>query len=119
MKEKNEGKRTQRERSIGGDFPCSLFLILTMSAVVGFISTAAQAQYILQYHRTADRAGNYVVPNLTPELAQHIHLDQTFDGRVNGQVYAQPLLTSAAGHEFCWSRLKTTSLMRSTQVRVS
>ena len=99
MKEKNEGKGMREERSVGRGVPYSLFLILTMSAAVGFMSTAAQAQHVLQYHGTADRAGNYVIPNLTPELARLMHLDQTFDGRVNGQVYAQLLLTSAADHE--------------------
>ena len=99
MKEENEGKGMRGEGRVGRDIPCSLFLILTMSAIVGFMSTAAQAQHVLQYHGTADRAGNYVISNLTPELARLMHLDQTFDGRVNGQVYAQPLLTSAAGHE--------------------
>src|SRR5215469_5023337 len=99
MKEKNEGKGMREERSVGRGVPYSLFLILTMSAAVGFVSTAAQAQHVLQYHGTADRAGNYVIPNLTPELARLMHLDQTFDGRVNGQVYAQLLLTSAADHE--------------------
>jgi outer membrane protein assembly factor BamB len=59
----------------------------------------AQAQSVLEYHRTADRAGDYVIPNLTPELAHRTRLDQTFDGRVDGNVYAQPLLTPAAGHE--------------------
>jgi hypothetical protein len=99
QKEKNEGKGMRGERRFGRGGPYSLFLILTMSVIVGFVSAAAQAQHVLQYHGTADRAGNYVIPNLTPELARLMHLDMTFDGRVNGQVYAQPLLTSAAGRE--------------------
>ena len=77
----------------------SWFAILAMSAAIGFICAAAQAQDVLQYHRTADRAGNYVMPGLTPERASLMHLDQAFDGRVNGHVYAQPLLTRAAGRE--------------------
>jgi outer membrane protein assembly factor BamB len=99
MKEKNEGKGIRAERSVGGVVPRSLFVILTIGAVVGLMCGAAQAQYVLQYHRTVDRAGNYVIPNLTPARAHLMHLDQTFDGRVNGHVYAQPLLTPAAGHE--------------------
>jgi hypothetical protein len=31
-----------------------LFIILTMGAVVEFMCAAAQAQHVLQYHRTAD-----------------------------------------------------------------
>jgi hypothetical protein len=99
MKEKNGERGTWSDRSAGGNTPRSLFVILTMSAAVWFVCAAAQAQYVLQYHGTANRVGNYIIPNLTPERAQLMHLDQTFDGRVNGHVYAQPLLTSAAGHE--------------------
>ena len=91
---KNEGRGVRSERTVGGgNAPRCLFVILMMSAVVGFMCATAQAQYVLQYHATADRAANYVIPNLTPERAQLMHLDQTFDGRVNGPVYAQPLLS--------------------------
>jgi hypothetical protein len=99
MKEKNEERGARSDRSAGENTPRSLFVILTMSAAVWFMCAAAQAQSVLQYHDTTDRAGNYIIPNLTPERAHLMRLDQTFDGRVNGHVYAQPLLTRAAGHE--------------------
>jgi hypothetical protein len=99
MKENNKGTGAWSDRSAGENTLRNLFVILTMSAAVGFMCAAAQAQYVLQYHRTADRAGNYIIPNLTPGRAHLMHLDRTFDGRVNGHVYAQPLLTPAAGHE--------------------
>ena len=87
----------KRARRVGGNASRSLFVILAISAAVGFMCAVAQAQYVLQYHGTADRAGSYVIPGLTPGLAQSMHLDQTFNGHVDGHVYAQPLLTPAAG----------------------
>ena len=99
MEEKNQGRGAWSDRSVGRITAHGLFIILMMSAVVGFMCGAAQAQHVLQYHLTADRLGNYLIPNLTPTLAHLMHLDRTFDGRVNGHVYAQPLLTPAAGHE--------------------
>lgn len=60
---------------------------------------AAWAQSVLQYHSSPGRAGNYVVPGLTPDRARSIHLDRAFDGRVGGHVYAQPLLFNEAGRE--------------------
>jgi hypothetical protein len=99
MEEKNQGRGAWSDRSVGRITAHGLFIILMMSAVVGFMCGAAQAQHVLQYHLTADRAGNYIIPNLTPALARLTHLDRTFDGRVSGHVYTQPLLTPVAGHE--------------------
>jgi hypothetical protein len=87
------------ERSLSGTVLGSLFVFLATIVAAGIMCTAAHAQYVVQYHGSPSRAGNYVIPNLTPERAHQVHLDQTFDGRVNGHIYAQPLLTSAAGHE--------------------
>jgi hypothetical protein len=64
-----------------------------------FFGCVAQAQSVLQYHGSADRAGNYVIPGLTPARARLMHLDSAFDGRVDGNVYAQPLLFTVAGRE--------------------
>jgi hypothetical protein len=75
-----------------------VFLIfLAMGAALAFLSASAEAQSILQYHGSADRAGNYIVPGLTPERARSVHLDNRFDGRVDGHVYAQPLLFNETG----------------------
>ncbi|HZO82150.1 MAG TPA: PQQ-binding-like beta-propeller repeat protein [Candidatus Binataceae bacterium] len=52
----------------------------------------ARAQSVPTYHRSPDRSGNYVMPGLTWERAPGLHRDPTFDGRFEGQVYAQPLL---------------------------
>jgi hypothetical protein len=68
-------------------------------AAVASSGAAAQAQPVLQYHYSADRGGNYVIPDLTPQRAHSMHLDTGFDGRVSGHVYAQPLLFQAGGHD--------------------
>jgi hypothetical protein len=86
-------------KSRRGNAPRTLFLILVMGVVVTMLCERVSAQSVLQYHSSADRAGNYVVPRLTPERARSMHLDRAFDGRVDGHVYAQPLLFSQAGRE--------------------
>jgi len=46
---------------------------------------------VLGYHRSADRAGQYVMRNLTWENAGQLRRDKAFDGTIEGHVYAQPL----------------------------
>jgi len=70
-----------------------------VAALLGLYGGGALAQSVLQYHGSADRAGNYVILGLTPEIVSSTHLDRDFDGRVEGHVYAQPLLVHAAGRE--------------------
>jgi len=53
--------------------------------------SAALAQSILGYHGSPARTGVYIVPHLTYERAKTLHLDASFDGRIEGRVYAQPL----------------------------
>ena len=72
---------------------------VTIGVLLWFFCSAAQAQSVLQYHGSADRAGHYVIANLTPQRARSMHLDSAFDGRVDGHVYTQPLLFHVAGHE--------------------
>ncbi len=43
------------------------------------------------YHQADNRSGQYVVPGLTWQSAPHLHRDASFDGRVEGHIYAQPL----------------------------
>ncbi|HKX09243.1 MAG TPA: hypothetical protein VJN67_13675 [Stellaceae bacterium] len=50
-----------------------------------------QAQSILTFHNDGMRGGLYVMPRLTYERAAGMHLDRDFDGRVDGNIYAQPL----------------------------
>ena len=75
------------------------FSIILTAILLAFSSAAAYAQSILQYHLSADRAGSYTVPGLSVERARSMHLDKAFDGRVNGNVYAQPLLINQSGRE--------------------
>jgi len=49
--------------------------------------------------RLKDRAGDYIVPGLTWRSAGAVHRDQTFDGRVEGHIYAQPLYWRPPGSE--------------------
>ena len=51
----------------------------------------------LTYHGDTSRSGNFVVPSLTWEKARSLHLDQTFNARVAGHLYAQPLYWRAPG----------------------
>jgi outer membrane protein assembly factor BamB len=57
----------------------------------------AQEQSVLTYHGDEGRSGNFAVPALTFEKAPSVHLDDTFDARVAGHLYAQPLYWRAPG----------------------
>ncbi len=57
----------------------------------------AQQQDVLTYHGDAGRSGNFVVPALSFDKARGLHLDSTFDARVDGHLYAQPLYWHAPG----------------------
>jgi hypothetical protein len=80
-------------RGTGANVPLTLSsILLAMAAALTLLPASASAQSVLQYHFSADRAGNYVIPGLTAERARSMHLDSAFDGHVDGHVYAQPLL---------------------------
>ncbi len=49
------------------------------------------------YHADAARSGHYVVPGLTWANVANMRQDAAFDGRVPGNVYAQPLYWRPAG----------------------
>ena len=55
------------------------------------------AQSVLSYHGTQDRSGNFVVPRLTWDNAQNVHLDESFRARISGHLYAQPLYWRVPG----------------------
>jgi hypothetical protein len=52
---------------------------------------AQQQQSVLTYHGDPARSGNFVVPPLNWQNAGSLQLDKTFDARVEGHLYAQPL----------------------------
>jgi len=51
------------------------------------------------YHGAPDRAGNYIVPGLDWQSAGAVRRDQTFDGHIEGHIYAQPLYWHPPGSE--------------------
>jgi outer membrane protein assembly factor BamB len=61
------------------------------------LGAAAADSSILTYHGSAARTGNIVVPALTWEKARAVHVDRTFDARVAGPLYAQPLYVHPKG----------------------
>jgi PQQ enzyme repeat len=73
-------------------------------AQAGQVSTPAAGparsqpqDYVLAYHGGADRSGNFTVPDLTWERAGSLHLDEAFQARIVGHVYAQPLFWRTPG----------------------
>ena len=53
-------------------------------------------QSVLTYHGRFDRGGNFVVEGLTWKRAPLLRLDKSFQPRISGHVYAQPLYWHAA-----------------------
>jgi hypothetical protein len=51
---------------------------------------------VLQHHMHATRDGVYVDGAFTRAAAANLHRDTSFDGRVHGQMYAQPLYVAGA-----------------------
>jgi outer membrane protein assembly factor BamB len=76
--------------------------IVLLVAVFGVICSrpgGAEEASVLTYHGDSSRSGNFVVPSLTWEKARSLHLDQTFDDRVAGHLYAQPLYWRMPGSD--------------------
>ncbi|PTB22294.1 hypothetical protein C9I57_00340 [Trinickia symbiotica] len=73
--------------------------VLVLFAAYVYCGTAwsQQADNVLGYHHADNRSGQYVVPGLTWQSAQHLHRDAGFDGAVEGHVYAQPLFWHPPG----------------------
>jgi hypothetical protein len=72
-----------------------------LAAVTLTCASAARARdsdvTVPTYHADAARSGHYVVPGLTWARAGDMRRDAAFDGRVPGNVYAQPLYWRPAG----------------------
>jgi len=61
------------------------------------IAGDAHGQSVLGYHGDPQRSGNFVVPSLTWERARSLHLDPSFQTRISGHLYAQPLYWRPSG----------------------
>ena len=72
-------------------------MLIAVAAIVANSSALAQSlqaprqDNVLAYHGGADRSGNFRVPGLTWDRARSVHLDEAFQARIAGNVYAQPL----------------------------
>jgi len=73
-----------------------LALMLVATSAFGATSTDTTVAF---YHGAPDRAGNYLVPGLNWRSAGTVRRDQTFDGRVEGHVYTQPLYWRPPGSD--------------------
>ena len=72
-------------------------VLVALLSVICSRQVDAEEYPVLTYHGDSSRSGNFVVPRLTWEKARSIHLDQTFDARVSGHLYAQPLYWRVPG----------------------
>ena len=69
---------------------CVAFLA-GMLALAIFPARAIENDSVTTYHGDSGRSGHFVVPALSWERARLLRLDRTFDARVAGPLYAQPL----------------------------
>lgn len=52
---------------------------------------------VAYYHGDPERSGHYIAPHLTWQSAREVHRDRAFDGRIDGNVYTQPLYWKPLG----------------------
>jgi outer membrane protein assembly factor BamB len=69
----------------------------TLAVTLAASGSAHADSSVLTYHGSLDRAGRYVMPDLTYERARGLHLDTSFGATFPGQVSAQPLLWRQPG----------------------
>jgi len=74
----------------------ALALMLIAAPALGATRTDTTVAF---YHGEPDRAGNYIVPGLNWQSVGTVRRDQTFDGHVDGHIYAQPLYWHPSGAE--------------------
>jgi hypothetical protein len=72
-------------------------LIGALLIVCSFHDAKAQQNAVLTYHGDQNRSGHFVLPGLTWDKARSAHLNQAFDARVAGHLYAQPLYWHVPG----------------------
>ena len=76
----------------------STAIAVVLLAVTLPASAVAQDQGVLTYHNDAGRSGHFVVPGLTWDKARALRLDTDFAPRVDGHLYAQPLMWRAGSN---------------------
>jgi outer membrane protein assembly factor BamB len=73
--------------------------VAAMAAANLSSGAAAQDYSVLTYHAHENRSGNFVVPKLTWDRAQSVHLDERFQTHISGKIYAQPFYWHPPGAE--------------------
>jgi PQQ enzyme-like repeat protein len=66
---------------------------------ISLASAFAQDDSVLTFHHDFARSGHFVVPSLSFEKARALRLDQSFEARVAGPLYAQPLYRHPSGSD--------------------
>src|SRR5580704_11478100 len=77
-------------------FPQGRSMLLALVSIALAAGAAASGQStaggsVLTYHGRTDRSGNFVVPDLTFDRGRTLRLDDKFQPRITGHLYAQPL----------------------------
>src|SRR5215467_260474 len=74
-----------------------LLLVAAMIMTSRAVFAQPKQDNVLTFHGSSDRRGNFTVPGLTWQRAKSLHMDEKFQPRVTGNVYAQPLFWRATG----------------------
>jgi outer membrane protein assembly factor BamB len=70
-----------------------------LALAISLASAFAQDDSVLTFHHDFARSGHFVVPALSFEKARALRLDQGFEARVAGPLYAQPLYWHPSGSD--------------------
>lgn len=70
---------------------CPRKLMCFAIAILGALSSASADINVPQHHNHATRDGLYIDPAFTTNAAAALKRDLSFDGKISGNVYAQPL----------------------------
>ena len=68
-----------------------LTYLIATALSVGVAVAQQPSRSVLTYHGALDRSGLFIVPGLTIERARSLRLDNAFQARFEGRVFAQPL----------------------------
>jgi outer membrane protein assembly factor BamB len=78
---------------------CVALIAAILALPVFPASATAQDKSVLTFHGDASRSGHFVVPALSFEKARSLRLDSSFEPRVAGPLYAQPLYWHPPGSD--------------------